>query len=116
MAERVDGDAGAEVEVALAVGGNEPAALPSVERQVDTGKNRKQMRGHGRTSCGRASLADAGNEMCRLSGRHSAIHIMVRAATVNADATAMATKLAPSAADQLGKTDRRSGRLLRGSP
>ena len=36
VAERVDRDAGGEIEIALAVGGDEPRALAALESEVDT--------------------------------------------------------------------------------
>jgi hypothetical protein len=48
VAERVHGDAGGEVEIALAVGGGEPCALAVIERKVNTREGRQKMRGaHG---------------------------------------------------------------------
>ena len=44
MAERVDRDARGEIEVALAIGGGEPAALAAREAEIDPGKDGKQMR------------------------------------------------------------------------
>jgi len=51
MAERIDRNPAGEIEVALAVGGGEPAALAALETEIDPGKDGKQMRrgaiGHG---------------------------------------------------------------------
>src|SRR4051794_41598422 len=48
MAERVDGNARGEVEIALAVRGGEPAALPLLERKIDARESRQKMSGaHG---------------------------------------------------------------------
>src|ERR1700676_1210215 len=51
MAERVDRDAGGEIEIALAVGGDQPGALAALETEIDPGEYREQMRrravGHG---------------------------------------------------------------------
>jgi hypothetical protein len=44
MAERIDRDARGEVEIALAVGGDQPRALAALEREIDPGEDRKQMR------------------------------------------------------------------------
>ena len=51
MAEHVDGDAGGEIEIALAVGRDEPGALAPLEREVDARVGRQKMRGaHGSVS------------------------------------------------------------------
>ena len=55
MAERIDGDAGGEVEIALAVGGGEPRALPVIERKIDPRESRKKMSGAHGTFCCSAS-------------------------------------------------------------
>ncbi len=55
MAERVDGDAGAEIEVALAVGGDEPRALAPLKSKIDARIGRQQMRCHGRARLRRAA-------------------------------------------------------------
>ena len=44
MAERIDRDAGGEVEIALAIGGDQPDAFAALEGEVGPGENRKQMR------------------------------------------------------------------------
>ena len=49
VAERIDGDAGGEIEIALAVGGDEPGALPAFEREIDPGIRRQKVRSHGAT-------------------------------------------------------------------
>src|SRR5690348_5183178 len=46
VAERVDGDAGGEIEIAFAVRGDEPYAFAPLEGEVDTRKGRHQMRCH----------------------------------------------------------------------
>ena len=59
VAERVDGDAGGEIEIALAVGGGEPGALAALEREVDAREGRQKMRGaHGTflASCERPEM------------------------------------------------------------
>ena len=48
VAERVDRDAGGEIEVALAVGRDQPGALAPLESEVDARISRQQMRAHGR--------------------------------------------------------------------
>src|ERR1700704_2374812 len=51
MAERVDGDATGEIEIALAIGRYQPGALAALETEIDPGEDREQMRsgavGHG---------------------------------------------------------------------
>ena len=47
VTERVDGDAGGEIEIAFAVRGNQPYAFAPLEGEVDTRKGRHQMRCHG---------------------------------------------------------------------
>ena len=51
VTERVHGDARGEVEIALAIGGGEPAALAALEAEIDPGEDGEQMRrgamGHG---------------------------------------------------------------------
>ena len=53
MAERVHGDAGGEIEVALAVGRDEPGAFAPLEAEVDACECRQEMRRHdvARFSC-----------------------------------------------------------------
>src|ERR1700724_1688139 len=46
MAERVHGDAGGEIEIALAVGRDEPGAFAPLEGEVDACECRQQMRRH----------------------------------------------------------------------
>ena len=46
MAERVYGDAGGEIEVALAVGRDEPSAFAPLEAEVDACECRQEMRRH----------------------------------------------------------------------
>jgi len=45
MAERIDRDAGREIEIALAIGRYQPGALAALETEIDPGEDRKQMRG-----------------------------------------------------------------------
>ena len=51
VAERVDRDAGGEIEIALAIGRDQPRALAALETEIDPGEYGKQMRrgavGHG---------------------------------------------------------------------
>ena len=51
MAERIDRDAGGEIEIALAIGRDQPRALAALETEIDPGEYGKQMRrravGHG---------------------------------------------------------------------
>ena len=51
MAERIHRDAGGEVEIAIAVGGDQEGAFPALEAEIDPGEDGKQMRrgavGHG---------------------------------------------------------------------
>ena len=51
MAERVDRDTAGEIEIALAVGADQPGALAALETELDPGEYGKQMRrgavGHG---------------------------------------------------------------------
>src|SRR5262249_52243914 len=51
MAQRVHGNAGGEIEIALAIRGDKPAALAALEAEIGPGENGKQMRrgavGHG---------------------------------------------------------------------
>ena len=51
MAERIHRDAGGEVEIALAIGRDQPGALAALETEIDPGKDGEQMRrgaiGHG---------------------------------------------------------------------
>ncbi|MGY3619029.1 hypothetical protein ACVJGD_005225 [Bradyrhizobium sp. USDA 10063] len=51
VAERVHRDAGGEIEIALALGRDQPAAFAALEAEIGPGKNGKQMRrgavGHG---------------------------------------------------------------------
>jgi hypothetical protein len=44
VAERVDRDAGGKIEIALAIGGGEPAAFTMREAEIDPGEDGKQMR------------------------------------------------------------------------
>ncbi len=44
VAERVDRNAAGEIQIALAVGGEQPRALASLERQIGAGENGKKMR------------------------------------------------------------------------
>ncbi len=44
MAERVDRDAGGEIEIALAIGRDQPGALAALEAEIDPGEDGKQMR------------------------------------------------------------------------
>ena len=71
MAERVDRHARREVEVAVAVGRDEPRALAALERKIDARVGRQQMRCLERYSS--TSRQSVGNEMCRLSGRHDTV-------------------------------------------
>ena len=50
MAERVNGDAGGEIEIAVAIGCGQPAALAPLESKVDPRENRQHMRRHERSS------------------------------------------------------------------
>ncbi len=43
MPERIDGDAGGEIEIALAIGGDEPNAFAPLESEGNTRKGRHQM-------------------------------------------------------------------------
>ena len=45
MAERIDRDAGGEIEIALAIGRYQPGAFAALETEIDPGEYRKQMRG-----------------------------------------------------------------------
>jgi hypothetical protein len=51
MAQRIDRDARGEVEITIAVGGDQPRALAAFEAEIDPGKDGEQMRraavGHG---------------------------------------------------------------------
>ena len=47
VAERVDGDARREVEIALARGRDQPGALAPLEGEVDAREGRQEMRRHG---------------------------------------------------------------------
>ena len=47
VAERVDRDAGGEIEIALAIGRDQPNAFAPLEGEVDARIGRQQMRGHG---------------------------------------------------------------------
>ncbi len=51
MAKRIHRDAGGEVEIALAIGCDQPRAFAALEAEIDPGENGKQMRrgalGHG---------------------------------------------------------------------
>jgi hypothetical protein len=47
MPQRIDGDAGGEIEIPIAVGRNQPNALASLKGKVDTRIGRQQMRCHG---------------------------------------------------------------------
>ena len=51
VAEHIDRDAAAEIEIALAVRRNEPRALASLEGEVDARISRQQVRRHGRLVC-----------------------------------------------------------------
>jgi hypothetical protein len=44
MTERIHGDTGGEIEIAIAIGRNQPAALAALETDVGPGENGKQMR------------------------------------------------------------------------
>ena len=44
VAERIHRDTRGEVEIAIAIGGDEPAALAALEAEIDSGENGKQMR------------------------------------------------------------------------
>src|SRR5205085_1290012 len=71
VAERIDGNARGEVEIARAVGGVEPHTLPPLEAQVDTREGRQQMSGAHDTFLG-PSLYMASPEMkCAASDRKS---------------------------------------------
>jgi hypothetical protein len=43
MAEAVDGHAGSEIEVAIAVGCDQPASFAALEGDIGAGKNRKKV-------------------------------------------------------------------------
>ena len=45
--QRVDGDAAGKIEIALAVGRDQPSSFASLEGEVDAGIGRQQVRGHG---------------------------------------------------------------------
>ncbi|OIQ71037.1 hypothetical protein GALL_473500 [mine drainage metagenome] len=51
VAQRIHRDTGGEIEIALAIGRNQPRALAALEAEIDSGKYGKQMRcralGHG---------------------------------------------------------------------
>ena len=47
MAERIDGDARGEVEIALARRGRQPSAFAPLEGEVDARESRQKMRRHG---------------------------------------------------------------------
>ena len=67
MAERIHRHPGGKIEVAIAIGGDEPSALPALECQIDARVGGQQMRRAGPVH---GSIL-AGNEMCRLSRRHA---------------------------------------------
>ena len=67
MAERVDRDAGREIEIALAVGRDQPGALAALEGEIDARIGRQKMRCP-RRSTHRPEDAAAENEMCRPAG------------------------------------------------
>jgi hypothetical protein len=46
MTERIDRDAGGEIEIAIAVGCDQPGAFAALETEVDPGEYREQMRRH----------------------------------------------------------------------
>ncbi len=80
MAERVDGDAGGKIEIAVAVGRRQPYALAPLESEVDARVSGQQMRCHGLNPSalrgnwrGRKANCAAKKAMCRLSGRHGHI-------------------------------------------
>src|SRR6185312_212191 len=65
VAERVDGDARGEIEIALAIGRDQPDALAALEGEIDAGVGRQKMRAHGlvhrsATSCLRMTACDGG--------------------------------------------------------
>jgi hypothetical protein len=51
MTQRIDRDAGSEIEIALAIGRDQPSAFAALETEIDPGEYGKQMRrgalGHG---------------------------------------------------------------------
>jgi hypothetical protein len=51
VAERIHGNTGGEVEIALARGRRQPGALAPLEREVDARKSRQKMRRHGVARC-----------------------------------------------------------------
>ena len=63
MAERVDRDARGEIEIALAVGRDQPSALAPLESEIDTRIGWQHMRSHGPLTPARTLCR---NEMCRL--------------------------------------------------
>jgi hypothetical protein len=85
VTERVDGNAGGKVEIALAVGRDQPNAFAPLEGEVDARKGRHQVRGHGRDPLLPRHVVSAvpfgpwqsarSNKMCRLSGRHDSYFI-----------------------------------------
>ena len=85
MAERVHGNAAGEIEIASAIGTDQPRALAALERKIGSCENGQQMRRRGcghdglpvdgwsgliRSRCGDRSTVGSGNATCRLSGRH----------------------------------------------
>ena len=76
VAEGVHGDAGAEIEISLAVAPQEPGSLPPLEGHVGARIGRQQRRGHGQDlRSGRKVAAKAArhpkNESAARQGRHS---------------------------------------------
>ena len=81
VAERVDRHARGEIEIALAVGRDQPSALAPLEGEVDARIGRQQMRC--RERCSATPGRSVRNEMCRLSGRHGAGILLRRRSAVN---------------------------------
>jgi len=69
MAERADRDAGAKIEIAVAVGGGQPDAVAPLEGKVHPRIGWQHLRRHWHG--GATPMAKTGrNESCRLTGRH----------------------------------------------
>src|SRR5258708_4658316 len=83
MAERVDGDAGGEIEIPVAVGGHQPNALAPLEGEVDTCESRHQMRSHGVSPPALRGKIRAVKTKCAASPGGTAGHSISARPTVN---------------------------------
>src|SRR5580700_7426099 len=83
MAERVDGNAGGKVEIAVAIGGDEPNALAPLKGEVDTRESRHQMRSHGVSPRALRGIIRAVKTKCAASPGGTGAHSISARPTVN---------------------------------